>query len=427
MRVAVIGGGYAGMAAAVALADRGILATVFEAAKTLGGRARRVEVNGVPLDNGLHILIGAYRETLALISRLHGGTPPLLRKRLEWRVHNRLALRAAPLPAPLHLAVGLLTARGLDWGQRMAAIRLMRGLQRERFRFATDTTVTALLDRHGQPSLLREVLWHPLCVAALNTPPAQASAQIFANVLRDGLAASSRDSDIVLAACDLTALFPQPAADYLTGRGGRVQLETTVTGIEKTHDGFRLHTQDGIEPFTHVICALPPHRAAALLAALPELRGTADAIHALEYQPIYSVYLQLAARLPLPAPMTGMTGGILQWVFDREAICGQAGLVAAVISAEGPHQGLPHATLVEQAVAELNEAFGPLPRVQWSQVIAEKRATFACTPGLQRPPQATPLRGFFLAGDYTAGDYPATLEAAVRSGLACARLISENP
>jgi uncharacterized protein with NAD-binding domain and iron-sulfur cluster len=118
---------------------------------------------------------------------------------------------------------------------------------------------------------------------------------------------------------------------------------------------------------------------------------------------------------------------MLQWVFDREAICGQAGLVAAVVSAEGPHQGLPHATLVAQAVAELNEAFGPLPRVQWSQVIAEKRATFACTPGLQRPPQATPLRGFFLAGDYTAGDYPATLEAAVRSGLVCARLAAENP
>ncbi|MGH8616109.1 MAG: hydroxysqualene dehydroxylase HpnE [Burkholderiales bacterium] len=426
MPVAVIGGGYAGMAAAVTLTDRGIPVTVYEAAKTLGGRARRVEINGVALDNGLHILLGAYRETLALIDRVHGGRAPIKRRRLDWRIHRRFALRAALLPAPLHVALGLLTASGLNWPQRMAAIRLMRALERDGFRLAADTTVADLLDRHAQPRVLCEVLWEPLCVAALNTPPAQASAQVFANVLRDGLAAGRAASDLVLASTDLTALFPDPAAESICARGGRVLTDTPVTAIEACDGGFSLRTRDSVETFTQVICATPPHRTPDLLAGLPALAPVAASIAQLHYQPIYSVYLQLAARLPLPAPMIGLSGGLLQWVFDREALCGQAGMVGAVISAEGPHQGLPHEALVARAIEELNEAFGPLPKVQWSQVIAEKRATFACTPGLERPAQATPLPGFYLAGDYTAGDYPATLEGAVRSGLTCARLAAEK-
>ena len=426
MRVAVIGGGYAGMAAAVALADRGIPATVFEAAKTLGGRARRVEINGIALDNGLHILLGAYRETLALIDRVHGGRAPYRRRRLDWRIHRRFALRAAPLPAPFHVAWGLLTASGLNWPQRMAAMRLMRGLARDSFRLAADTTVADLLDRHAQPRVLRDVLWNPLCVAALNTPPAQASAQVFANVLRDGLAAGRAASDLVLAATDLTMLFPGPAADYVKARGGRVLTDTAVIAMEAAEGGFRVRTRETAETYAQVICATPPHRTVDLLAGLPALATIAAGIARLQYQPIYSVYLQLAARLQLPAPMVGLAGGLLQWVFDREALCGQAGMVGAVISAEGPHQALAHETLVARAVAELAEAFGPLPKVQWSQVIAEKRATFACTPDLERPAQATPLPGFYLAGDYTAGDYPATLEGAVRSGLACARHVSER-
>jgi uncharacterized protein with NAD-binding domain and iron-sulfur cluster len=118
--------------------------------------------------------------------------------------------------------------------------------------------------------------------------------------------------------------------------------------------------------------------------------------------------------------MLGFSGGVLQWVFDRGRLGGAKGLLAAVISASGAHEELPKEALVSRIEAELRAALGELPSPQWSQVIAERRATFSCTPALKRPEATTPLHGLFLAGDYVASDYPGTLEAAVRSGIAAA-------
>ena len=159
----------------------------------------------------------------------------------------------------------------------------------------------------------------------------------------------------------------------------------------------------------------------AFISGIDALAETAALVNALEYQPITSVYLQFAGRVQLPAPMTGLANGVAHWLFDREAICGQPGLVGAVISAEGPHQALTQDALAARVHEELAAHFGPLPPLQWQRVISEKRATFSATPDLQRPAQQTPLKNFWLAGDYTASDYPATLEAAVRSGIVCAR------
>ncbi len=124
--------------------------------------------------------------------------------------------------------------------------------------------------------------------------------------------------------------------------------------------------------------------------------------------------------------MLGLTHGLIHWVFDRETLCGQRGLVGAVISAAGEHQDLTQDELGLRVHRELQQHVGDLPDPLWTRVIAEKRATFACTPGVRRPPQVTPLTNFYLAGDYTASDYPATLESAVRSGITCARHILQQ-
>jgi hydroxysqualene dehydroxylase len=186
--VAVIGAGWAGLAAAVALSGRGVPVTVFEASRSLGGRARRIAAEGVELDNGQHILIGAYRDTLAIMRRV-GADPQalLLRLPLELRYAGGFHLRAPRLPYPLNLLMGMLEARGLPAKSIFAALRFMRWLKNGGFRIEPDCSVSSMLDAHGQIGPLRTFLWEPLCVSALNTPPDRASAQVFVNIIRDGL------------------------------------------------------------------------------------------------------------------------------------------------------------------------------------------------------------------------------------------------
>src|SRR5688572_27458862 len=361
------------MAAAVTLAERHAPVTVFEAGTVLGGRARRVEINGVTLDNGLHILVGAYRETLRLIEAVHPSpAKALLRMPLHWHLHQHLRMRAPRLPAPLHLAAALLTANGVTLGERWAAIGMMRALRATRFELTQDTTVSDLLAHHAQGALLTRHLWAPLCVSALNTPPDKASAQLFLNVLRDGLNADRAGSDLLIARVDLSALFPEPAADYVRARGGTVLTGYRVTAIDPVAQGFEVKASAQTHRFSHVICALPPHQTPAFLAGISALADIKQTVDVLEYQPITSVFLQFAGRVRLPVPMTGLADCTAHWLFDREAICGQRGLIGAVISAEGAHQELTQDVLAARVHDELAAHFGPLPPLQWQRVISEK-------------------------------------------------------
>lgn len=427
MRVAVIGAGYAGLSAAVELATQGVSVTVFEAAGQLGGRARCVNFHDTVLDNGQHILLGAYRETLRLMKTVDAEPDKLLlRLPLQLVIPGQFSLQAATLPAPLHLAVGLLMARGLTWSERLSSVRFMSALKRQNFSLSNDTSAHQLLSAHGQTNNLIRFLWEPLCIGALNTPLETASAQIFLNVLRDSLAGNRSDSDMLLPLTNLTALFPDHAAKFINNHGGKVMRSQTVLNVKSAANSFSLERREGPEKFDRVVCATPPQRVAALTANLPELAEARAHIDSFSYQPIYNVFLQYPAATRLPGPMIGLLGGHTQWVFDRGQLSHKPGLLCAVISAEGPHQALDHDELAKTIDAELRASLSNLPQPLWHKVIAEKRATFACKPGLERPSQITPLPNFYLAGDYTASDYPATLESAVRSGVKCAKLILES-
>lgn len=413
------------MAAAAELAARGIPVTVFESAKQLGGRARGIQHNGTQLDNGQHLLLGCYRETLRLIELVGGDIgQDFLSLPLQLDLHGHLELRAPHLPAPLHLLAALLNAKGLSWSERIKAARFMLTLRRMRFRLPEDMTVAKLLARHEQDADLTLKLWEPLTIAALNTPVHKASAQVLLNVLRDALNRARADSDMLLPRIDFTSLFPQRAADFVERCGGKVHLSCGVEAIVPHEDGIGLVTAQGMQRFSHIVCAAPPVVAAKLLRPIPELAGAVAQIDALEHQPIYTVYLQYPAHVRLPHPMLGLHQRISQWLFDKGGIAGHPGLIASVISAEGIHQALGQEALAQKVIAELREEFGIAEAPLWHRVIAEKRATFCCAPGLQRPSQQTALPRLLLAGDYTAGDYPATLEGAVLSGVRCAALIS---
>lgn len=422
LKVGIIGGGYAGMAAAAELAAADIPVTVFESAKQLGGRARGVAYHDTQLDNGQHLLLGCYRETLRLIERVGGDIErDFLRLPLQLDLHHHLELRAPRLPAPLHLLFALLNAKGLSWRERIKATRFMLALRAMDFRLPQDMTVTALLKLHGQDAGLTLKFWEPLTIAALNTPIHKASAQVLLKVLRDALNRKRADSDMLLPRVDFTSLFPQRAAAYVEQHGGKVHLSCGVEAIVPDGDGIALQTAQGTHRFSHVICAASPAVAERLLRPLPELADTVRQIAALEQQPIYTVYLQYPAQVRLPHPMIGLHQRFSQWLFDKGRIAGQHGLLAAVISAEGIHQQLDQEALAEKVVVELREEFGIVDVPLWRKVIAEKRATFCCAPNLQRPAQQTALPRVLLAGDYTAGAYPATLEGAVMSGINCTR------
>lgn len=430
MRVIVVGGGWAGLAAAVELAAAGAEVVLLEAAAHLGGRARAVEHHGLRFDNGQHLLIGAYRETLRLLARCGVAEERVFTRRpLHWLIHGTAAPVeiAAPrtLPAPLHMLWALLAAHGYDWRERLASLRACAAVLRGPAGTG-DISVRAWLHQTRQPPRVIETLWSPLCLAALNTPIDYASAEVYTRVLRDAFLERRSDADLLIARCDLGAVFPEPAAGYLTAHGARLHLGERVTGLivdaQQRVRGVR--SRRGEHTADHVVLAVPPAAAAALIGAVPALTPLATQLAAFGSEPICTAYLRYASPPPLAAPMIGLVGGHGQWVFDLGA-CGKPGWVAVVISGPGAHMQLDNARLLTALAAELAALWGAAVSYVEGFVIREKRATFSCRVGINaaRPAVRTAAAGLWLAGDYTAAGYPATLEGAVRSGLECARAI----
>lgn len=402
MKVAVIGGGWAGIAAAVELTAAGIDTTLFEAGRSLGGRARSIAIDGRTLDNGQHILLGAYRETLALMRRV-GADPAVLFDRRPLQVIDNAGFRMAlpKWPAPFNVGWGLLTATGISLREKLGTARWMDGIKRRGFQLPADITVAQWLDEAGQTGRLRRHLWEPLCLAALNIPAERASAQLFANVLRDSLGSSQReDTDLLLPRVEFGRLLPEPAASWLLDHGAKLKLSSRVTGLALNENGL---TIDG-EAFSAIILATAPQHIARLC---PELAFDYD------FEPIATVYLQFGPKNGLAFPLLNLQGKHGQWVVDRSN-----GLLACVLSGHGAWEALEDAALA----TSLEDELGLPEKASWHKVIREKRATFAARPGLRRPACTTSHRRLFLAGDYTWADYPATLEGAVRSGLRAARM-----
>lgn len=420
--VAVIGGGCAGLATAFELARHGIAVTLFESSSRLGGRARSISWQGRQLDNGQHILLGAYHETLRLLDIAGVNlAQALLRLPLHWVQSGQLSLRAPSwLPAPLHLLAGLLTARGLGFPEKLAALRFMTQLHLQGFRVTQDEPLKQYLARQRQPDYLVRWLWEPLCLAVLNTPLSDASTQVFLNVLRDSFTRARHDSDLLLPRQDLSTLLADPLAEVIRRQGSDILTGTTINRIRPAPAGYHLTWRGGSAEFRHVVLAVAPFHLPLLLAdsALP--------IPRFSYQPIATLYLQYSPSTRLPLPMLGLSGGLAQWVFDRGQLSDQHGLLAVVISAAGSHMQMHQQKLAETVAHELAQAFPHLPGPHWHKVIIEKRATFACVSNLQRPPNRTELPGLWLAGDYTEGPYPATIEGAVRSGVQCAQSILQQ-
>ncbi|MDF1481693.1 hydroxysqualene dehydroxylase HpnE [Extensimonas sp. H3M7-6] len=454
-KIAIVGAGWAGMAAALAVAQAGHEAIVLEAAQAIGGRARSLfdpKNPGWPLDNGQHILIGAYGECLRLM-RLVGVAPEsaLLRLPLALRFADGSGLQLPDLPPPWDALAGIATARGWRWRDKWALLRLAAAWQRRGFACAPHATVAQLCA--GLPQQLREDFIAPLCVSALNTPVHEASGAVFLRVLHDSLLGGRGGSHLLLPRTDLGSLFPEPAARWLRAHGGALHTGRRVQRlVREDASGMGASVAAGWlldgERFDAVVLATSAGAAARLVHACadtapaaerPALHAWAACAQALRHTAIATVYAQCTApdgkfvstasarttgRGVLPQPLLALRSSAAQpaqFVFDRGALGGPPGLLAFVVSAADTSDTTRvemERQVLAQAQAQLAHLLpGPLHAVQ---TVVEKRATFACTPALQRPP-ACVLPGLWACGDYVAGPYPATLEGAVRSGTAAGR------
>lgn len=422
-RLAVVGGGWAGLAAAVEATLSGHSVTVFEMAPQWGGRARRVEASGLALDNGQHILIGAYTESLRLMRSVGVNvSDAFLRTPLSLMLPDRRGLQL-PSGSPLiAFARGVLACRGWTAAERLALLATCGRWALRSFRCDPDMTVAQLAA--GLPRVVRDELIEPLCIAALNTPGHNASAIVFLRVIRDALFSGPGSADLLLPRCRLSDLWPEPAVRWLQARGARLHLPARITQVKREGGAWCI---DG-ELYEAAILATTAVEAARLAEEVaPHWAAQAAA---LRYEPIVTVYAR-SDGTRLPHPMLALKADDqrqpAQFVFDHGHLGGPAGLLAFVISGAGPW--LAHGVVAtREATLEQGRALlaqhlrAPLQPVR---VLSEKRATFRCLPNLQRPPGVI-IPGLYAAGDYVDGPYPATLEGAVRSAVLAVKNISNG-
>jgi squalene-associated FAD-dependent desaturase len=450
VKVVVVGGGFAGLAAAIALQERRHQVTLLERRGVLGGRATSFPdaVTGEDVDNGTHLMIGAYAATLDLVRRARAQD--LLSVQRDLRIdyvdeRGFTALACPPLAAPWHLLAGILGLR-LPWRARWDALRLALAVRYGRA--PRGLTLDEYFDRTRQGADARRLLWGPLATAVLNESPDRASAVLFHEVFREAFLVRRGASVLVNLRAGWARLHERLAA-YLIARGGRVLRRALAQAVEvaggrasgvrfrkraETKEAIRAGETGADERVDAdaVVLAVPWGAVAALvpddLRAAPPVSGLAG----LGGSPIVSVDLWLD-RAVMDKPFVGLRAGDMEWVFDKGRLFGRAGPpqhLSFIASAAWRSLPRPNAELVAAAEEALRRYFPDMAGavVERSLVLREPEATFTCTPEAEalRPGPRTPLAGLYLAGDWTDTGLPATIEGAVRSGFAAARCLESD-
>ena len=439
----VIGAGFAGLSAAVALAERGVRVTVLEGKPALGGRAYSFADpdTGDFVDNGQHVLMGCYGETLDFLKRIGACDQLVFHQDLEIEMlagpGQSATLKTARLPGPLHMAAALLGYRHLSVAERLGAMRGgLRMLAMRRFGAGElrRLTVAQLMDRIGQSERARRCFWYPLSIATLNDEPQSSSARLFAEVLKRAFFSRRRDSAFVYSRVGLSDLYCAGAKQLIERAGGTVVLHSIVEMLEPGARGriaaVRLRDGRRVEA-TDFISAVP---APQLLRLLPE-NLVADPFFSrlagLSNSPIICVHVWLDREVT-SSPFIGFIGTTTQWLFNKRRIFAQRGeahpgYLSFVISGARKLVDRSNQEILDIVINDLHAMIpaSRAARVVKSLVLKEKNATMA--PDLLshelRPSAETPIPNFFLAGDWIQTGLPATIESAVISGRAAAAAV----
>ena len=432
MKVAVVGAGWAGLACAVRATEAGHRVDLFEMAPRAGGRARS-DADADETDNGQHLLLAGYDRTLALMRRV-GVDPDAAFTRLPLALatpDGRGFALGPPLAGSRWLAAAraLWRARGLGVADKLAALRCAADWRRRGFACAASLTVDELLRPLATPRL-RALLLDPLCLSALNTPPAAASAQVWLAVMRDSVFGAAGAADLLVPRLPLSRLLPEPALAWLQARGATLHPRRRVTALQRDAGGWRLEADGGPPVDADQIVLATSATEAARLAA-PWNAAWSECAAALPHEPIATLLLRLPRR-PWPRPLLALDNDDhrrpAQFAFHRGAIDARSDRVALVVSAAAGWIARGTPALVEAALAQARAALAPgaaAADVALLDLRTERRATFRCVAGLLRP-SAVIAQGLHAAGDYVAGPYPATLEAAVRAGEAAASAVAND-
>ena len=441
----IIGAGFAGLSAAVRLTRKGARVLVLETRSRLGGRATAFpdRETGELVDNGQHILMGCYTDTFGFLRDIgaqdHVRIDPQLAITMIDRRGRRTRLSCPALPAPLHLIAGVLEWDALSWLDRLSVLGMATPLKNARRELIPGSTVKAAspdetvenwLIRNGQTPRLRELLWDPLALAALNQPPAQAAAPPFARVLAEMFSDDPRAAAIALPTRPLHLMYAEPAREYIERCGGSVRTGAAAKIVLSADRGAVTGVRAGDETWQtdRVISSVPWFALPELFdEEPPALHGVIDRARRMTSSPIVTVNLWFDRRV-LDLPVLGLPGRAMQWVFDKQLVFGRR-------RADGAGEEASHLSLVSSGAAEIlaetnielvhrahAELLDALPDVRAAKliratVVREPRATFSLAPGEPaRPSTETGLQGFLLAGDWIDTGLPATIESAVRSG-----------
>jgi len=429
--VVVVGGGLAGITAALACADGGREVTLLEARPRLGGLTYSFRRGDLDVDNGQHVFLRCCSAYRGLLDRLGMADQVFLQDRLDipvrstWDAHP-VRLRRGALPAPLHLSGSLLRLRILSPAQRLRFVRAALALRAfdRRDPAADRRSFGDWLRERGQDARTVDALWDLVGTATLNARADDASLAQAAMVFQVGLLTEADAADIGWARVPLQRLHGDAAAIQLERAGVTVHTGAKVSQLSP---GWTVHSGDISVAADQVILAVPPSAAEALLppGALDVAAGWSEA---LGRSPIVNVHI-VVDRPVLTGPFLAFAGSPVQWVFDRTAQSGlSAGQYLALsISAADEYIDSPVAQLRDRFLPELRQLLPALAgaRVHDFFVTREREATFRPSPGTAalRPPAVTRAAGLFLAGAWTDTGWPATMEGAVRSGTTAARAV----
>ena len=440
-RVVVVGGGLAGLAAAIRTADRGAHVTLLERAPRLGGATWSFTSGGLTYDNGQHVFMRCCVEYRAFLDRIGSSGSVTLQDRMDVPVRSPggavSRLRRVALPAPFHLAPALASYRHLTLGERVRVVRTALALRRLDLGDVAldDHTLAGWLAEHGGGGRDIAALWDLVCRPTVNLPAAEASLLLAAKVFRTGLLDTAAGGDIGWSKVPLRVLHADAAQRVLDELGAEVRLGVTVAAVHSDPDeGPSViigGPGDGATVAADAVVVAVPHDAVADVMP-PRSFARQEAVADLGRSPIVNVHLLYDRPVMTEAFLAGLDSPV-QFVFDRTASSGAPPghqCVAISLSAADEYLSWKRGELVDTFTAEMARL---LPGAQNARVVSamvtrEVAATFRGTPGTaaQRPGPTTQLPGVFLAGAWTDTGWPATMEGAVRSGVAAASAVGRH-